>query len=138
MKSTSFLNTKGIIFLSCLVILSMVSGCKKKAPKKGFLPDSTVYSSQNYTNLTLDSQEVTSFLKVNPISNNISKEIVEFYTKRNNQLGWFNQSTFVHLLSRRILSAPAGTRESEANLLNCGRGKRRIKRLRSFSLFPKQ
>lgn len=70
----------------------MVSGCKKKTQKKGFSPDSSVYSSQNYTNLTLDSQTVISILKVNPISNTISKEVVEFYTKRNNQLGWFNQS----------------------------------------------
>lgn len=70
----------------------MISGCKEKSKKKGFSPDSSVYSSQNYTNLTLDSQIVTSFLKVNPIENNISKEVVEFYTKRSNQLGWFNQS----------------------------------------------
>jgi len=70
----------------------MVSGCKKKTKKKGFLPDSSVYSSQNYTNLTLDSQTVISFLKVNPIIFKISKEVVEFYSKRNNQLGWFNQN----------------------------------------------
>ena len=51
-----------------------------------------MYSSQNYSNLTLDSQTVVSFLKVNPISNSVSKEVVEFYSKRNNQLGWFNQN----------------------------------------------
>lgn len=92
MKTTSFLTTKSLIFIGFLTILSVISGCKKKTQKKGFLPDSSVYSSQNYTNLTLDSQTVISFLKVNPIENNISKEVVEFYTKRNNQLGWFNQS----------------------------------------------
>ncbi len=92
MKSSSFSSTKSIIFLCCVIIISLVSGCKKKDKRKGFSPDSSVYSSQNYTNLTLDSQTVISFLKANPISNSVSKEVVEFYTKRNNQLGWFNQS----------------------------------------------
>ena len=90
MKSTLFLSTKGIIFLCCLVIISVVSGCKKK--KKGFFPDSSVYSSENYSNLSLDSNSVVSFLKDNPISKSVSKEVAEFYANRNNQLGWFIQS----------------------------------------------
>ena len=92
MKSSSFSNIKSILFLCTFIIISVVSGCKKKSQKKGFSSDSSVYSSQNYTNLTLDSQTVISFLKVNPVSNSVSKEVVEFYTKRNNQLGWFNQN----------------------------------------------
>ena len=92
MKTTKFSSTKSIVFLCCIIIISLVSGCKKKDKKKGFSPDSSVYSSQNYSNLTLDSQTVVSFLKVNPISNSVSKEVVEFYSKRNNQLGWFNQN----------------------------------------------
>jgi L,D-transpeptidase YcbB len=91
MKITSFLSTKGIILLCCIILISIVSGCKKKDKKKGFSSDSSVYSSQNYTSLTLDSQTVVAFLKLNPISNSVSKEVVEFYTKRSNQLGWFNQ-----------------------------------------------
>jgi len=70
----------------------MVSGCKDRTQKKGFLPDSSVYSTQNYSDLTLDSQTVISYIKANPIANNISKEVVVFYTNRHNQLGWFNQS----------------------------------------------
>ena len=92
MKSSSFSNIKSILFLCTFIIISVVSGCKKKSQKKGFSSDSSVYSSQNYTNLTLDSQTVISFLKVNPVSNSVSKEVVEFYTKRDNQLGWFNQN----------------------------------------------
>lgn len=92
MKSSSFSNIKSILFLCTFIIISLVSGCKKKSQKKGFSSDSSVYSSQNYTNLTLDSQTVISFLKTNPISNSVGKEVVEFYTKRNNQLGWFNQN----------------------------------------------
>jgi L,D-transpeptidase YcbB len=89
MKSTLLLSTKSIIFLCCFIIISLVSGCKKK--KKGYSPDSSVYSSENYTNLTLDSNTVISFLKDNPISNSVSKEVVEFYSNRSKQLGWFNQ-----------------------------------------------
>lgn len=91
MKSTFFSSTKSIIFLCCFIIISLVWNCKKKDKKKGFSSDSSVYSSQNYTSLTLDSQTVVAFLKLNPISNSVSKEVVEFYTKRSNQLGWFNQ-----------------------------------------------
>jgi L,D-transpeptidase YcbB len=90
MKATSFLRTKNIVFLCCFIIISAVVGCKKK--KKGFAPDSSVYTSENYSNLTLDSNSVASFLKDNPISNSVSKEVVEFYSNRNNQLGWFNQN----------------------------------------------
>lgn len=92
MKSSLFSNIKSILLLCTFIIVSIVSGCKKKSQKKGFSSDSSVYSSQNYTKLTLDSQTVVSFLKVNPISNSVSKEVVEFYSKRNNQLGWFNQN----------------------------------------------
>jgi L,D-transpeptidase YcbB len=90
MKSTLLLSTKGIVFLCCFIIISIVSGCKKK--KKGYSPDSSVYSSENYSNITLDSNTVISFLKDNPISNSVSKEVVEFYSNRDNQLGWFIQS----------------------------------------------
>ena len=92
MKPTLFLSTKSIIFLCCFIIISVVSACKKKDKKKGFSPDSSVYSSENYSNLTLDSNSVVSFLKDNPISKSVSKEVSEFYTNRNNQLGWFIQS----------------------------------------------
>ncbi len=92
MKSTLFLSTKSIIFLCCFIIISVVSGCKKKDKKKGFFPDSSVYSSENYSNLNLDSNSVVSFLKDNPISKSVSKEVAEFYANRNNQLGWFIQS----------------------------------------------
>ena len=90
MKSTLLLSNKGIIFLCFLITIAVVSGCKKK--KKGYSPDSSVYSSENYSNLTLEDNTVTSFLKDNPISNSVSKEVVEFYSSRNNQLGWFIQS----------------------------------------------
>ena len=92
MKFTSILSARGTILLCSFLIFSIVLGCKNKTKKKGFSPDSSVYSSQNYSNLTLDSQTVVSFIKTSPISNSVSKEVIEFYTKRNNQLGWFNQS----------------------------------------------
>jgi L,D-transpeptidase YcbB len=90
MKSTLPSSIKGIVLLCFIIIISVVSGCKKK--KKGYSPDSSVYSSENYSTIKLDSTTVISFLKDNPISNSVSKEVVEFYSNRNNQMGWFVQN----------------------------------------------
>ncbi len=81
-----------ILFACFFIHISVLSSCKNKEKNKPYLPDSTIYSNQNFTELTLDSEAVTSFLKTNPISNSLSNEVVEFYTNRNSQLGWFNQS----------------------------------------------
>ncbi|MBC7410292.1 MAG: L,D-transpeptidase family protein [Arcicella sp.] len=90
---TIFSKASGFALLGCLIIFSILLGCnKKKGNKKKFSPDSSIYSSQNFSGLTLDSEAVTSFVKENSITTNLSNEVVEFYTKRNNQLGWFNQS----------------------------------------------
>ena len=91
MKFQSLLRIPMMLIVCSLIHLSVLSSCKNKNKNKPFLSDSTIYSNQNYTELTLDSQAVTSFLKTNPISNNVSSEVVEFYTNRNSQLGWFNQ-----------------------------------------------
>lgn len=90
MKTATTDSTKGLVFFCFIILFSLTLGCKKKDKKKGFFSDSSVYSSQNYSNITLDSQTVVSFLKMNPISNSVSREVIEFYSKRNNQLGWFN------------------------------------------------
>ena len=93
MNLSAIFSKAGFTLLGCLIIFSILSGCNKnKSNKKTFSPDSSVYSSQNYTALTLDSEAVTTFVKENLMATNISNEVVEFYTKRNNQLGWFNQN----------------------------------------------
>lgn len=92
MKLNSFLRISNVVFIGFLVLILVLSSCKSKDKNKSFLSDSTIYSNRNFTELTLDSESVTSFLKTNPIPNSLSKEIVEFYINRNNQLGWFNQN----------------------------------------------
>ena len=93
MKLSTIFSKAGFALLSCLIISSILSGCNKnKDNKKTSSSDSSVFSSQNFSGLTLDSEAVTSFVKKNSIAPNLSNEVVEFYTKRNNQLGWFNQN----------------------------------------------
>jgi L,D-transpeptidase YcbB len=92
MKFQSLLRTHAILFVCSLIHISVLSSCKNKDKNKANSTDSTIYLNQNFTELTLDSEAVTSFIKTNPVPNNISNEIVEFYTHRNSQLGWFNQN----------------------------------------------
>ena len=70
-----------------------MTGCNKgKGQKKGFLPDSSVYASQNYSDLVLDSAAVTSFLQTAVESDSIRSEVNHFYGRRGYQLGWFNRT----------------------------------------------
>ena len=95
MKFQSLIRVSNVVIICFFVHISVLSSCKNKDKNKPFLFDSTIYSNQNFTELTLDSQAVTVFIKNNSVSNNLSNEIVEFYTNRNNQLGWFNQNGMI-------------------------------------------
>lgn len=90
MKFQAFIRLFNAIFICALVHISILSSCKNK--EKASLADSTIYANQNFTELTLDSQAVTTFIKTNPMANHLSNEVVEFYDKRDRQLGWFNQN----------------------------------------------
>ena len=98
--------------------ISVLSSCKNKGKNKVFSPDSTIYKNQNFTELTLDSEAVTSFLKTNPISNVLSNEVVEFYTNRNSQLGWFNQSGMTCAAPNFYNQLQSYTRDFADNSLN--------------------
>ena len=92
MKINSFLKIFSVLFVCFFIHISVLSSCKNKDKNKTYSPDSTVYSNQNFTELSLDSEAVISFIKNNPIPSNLSNEVVDFYTNRNHQLGWFNKS----------------------------------------------
>ena len=92
MKLNSFLGVFIALLLCFFIHISVLSSCKNKGENKAFSPDTTIYKTQNFTELTIDSQAVTSFFKNNPTSNILNNEVIEFYTNRNSQLGWFNQS----------------------------------------------
>jgi murein L,D-transpeptidase YcbB/YkuD len=118
MKFQSLLKIHAVFFVCIFIHLSVLSSCKNKDKNKLNSTDSTIYSNQNFTELTLDSEAVTSFIKVNPISNSISNEVVEFYTNRNNQLGWFNQNGMTCAAPNFYNQLQSYTRDFADNSLN--------------------
>lgn len=91
------------LFLSlfcALFFLIIIQSCnKEKRKKRGILPDSSIYQSQNYNDLVLDSASITAFLKTFPVSDTIQEEIHEFYTRRNYQLAWITKNGLTHSVS---------------------------------------
>jgi L,D-transpeptidase YcbB len=78
--------------LSILITILIVAGCKKKgANTNSHLPDSTFYNSENYSGLALDSTDLQTFFKKNPVSDSLKSEVEEFYNRRNLQYAWFSQ-----------------------------------------------
>ena len=79
--------------LSWLVLsFSIISCGKTKKNNKGILPDSSVYSNQNFSSVSLDSTVLLSFYLNHKIEDSIKTQITAFYTRRNYQYAWFNQS----------------------------------------------
>jgi L,D-transpeptidase YcbB len=78
--------------LSILLAILIVSGCKKKETNSNSnLPDSTFNAAENYSGLALDSTDLQTFFKNNPVSDSLKSEVQEFYNRRNLQYAWFNQ-----------------------------------------------
>jgi murein L,D-transpeptidase YcbB/YkuD len=79
--------------LSWLVLsFSIISCGKTQKNNKGILPDSSVYSNQNFSSVSLDSTVLLSFYLNHKIEDSIKTQITAFYTRRNYQYAWFNQS----------------------------------------------
>ncbi len=78
--------------LVILITILIVVGCKKKGGNsQSHLPDSTFYNSENYSGLALDSTDLQTFFKKNPVSDSLKSEVEEFYNRRNLQYAWFSQ-----------------------------------------------
>lgn len=56
----------------------------------GILPDSTLYTTENYTDIFLDSNAVANFLSSHQISDSAKVQVSEFYARRNYQFAWLN------------------------------------------------
>ncbi|AWW00743.1 L,D-transpeptidase family protein [Arcticibacterium luteifluviistationis] len=80
-----------VAFVICALVAAffIVKSVKKK--KRAIQADQSVYSNQNFTDLTTDSLEVESFFKGFPTTDSIQQEVREFYIRRNYQLAWFNE-----------------------------------------------
>jgi L,D-transpeptidase YcbB len=83
------LSKRGLcLILPLFLMLSVCFACKKGEQKT----DSTVSSAKDFTELIIDSTVVLPLFRKYPISPAIANEVVEFYTRRNYQFGWFNKN----------------------------------------------
>ncbi|SOE23853.1 Murein L,D-transpeptidase YcbB/YkuD [Spirosomataceae bacterium TFI 002] len=84
---------KSVILFSFIAVVSWsITGCNSHKAKKeiGILPDSTVYSDENFTDKFLDSASVGDFLVANQIPDSASVQVSQFYERRNYQFAWLN------------------------------------------------
>jgi murein L,D-transpeptidase YcbB/YkuD len=72
-----------------LFAISSIVGCNKPE-NKSFIVDESIYSSQNFTDLVLDSSAVFNFLNELSETDTIKNQMSEFYTRRNFQFAWCN------------------------------------------------
>lgn len=74
------------LILPLFLIFSLGTSCKKNQKKT----ESLLNSSKDFTELKIDSTVVKPLIQKYPISPVIANEVIEFYTRRNYQFGWFN------------------------------------------------
>ena len=100
MQKTKITYLLFLVLFGTLLFLVIMEGCNKRKKKnRGLLPDSSIYQSQNYNDLLLDSASITAFLKTFSVSDTIKEEINEFYARRNYQLAWINNNGLSHSVS---------------------------------------
>jgi L,D-transpeptidase YcbB len=94
--SLTIMNTKLNSIIGFLVTILIVIGCANGNHKEQTtLSASNIYSSQNFTDLVLDSTKVSSFLKAFPVTDSIKKEVTNFYSRRDFQFAWFNKKGMI-------------------------------------------
>ena len=105
--------------LGCLVFAFSIMSCgKTKKANKGILPDSSVYSKQNFSSVRLDSTVLSSFYLNHKIEDSIQTQISAFYTRRNYQYAWFNQSGITeacHVFYNQLQSYTADFDDKDLN-----------------------
>lgn len=80
-------NSKSKIVFVLLIALTIL-GCNKKSKE---LPKSSIYTNQNYTDLSLDESAINSYFKTFPEGDSIKNEVNKFYKRRDYQFAWFNK-----------------------------------------------
>ncbi len=84
-------NTKNLI-LTLVVLLFTIASCdSKKRRVKSNLPDSTLYTQQDFTKLTLDSVKLAKFINEFISDDSLKNNVREFYFRRSMQYAWFNE-----------------------------------------------
>ncbi|GGD83156.1 peptidoglycan-binding protein [Emticicia aquatilis] len=79
-----------------LFLINALTGCKDKSKKKVVLADESVYSNENFTDLKVDSLEISSFFKTYNSTDSIKNEVSAFYSRRNFQFAWLNKNGLSH------------------------------------------
>lgn len=94
-ESIAYFNLKKagrIVLLAFFMAISTLPGCQKKENKTNeFAPDSTVYGDKNYSELILDSTDISAHFQNHSVSDSLKNEIKKFYGNRNLHYAWFNQ-----------------------------------------------
>lgn len=94
-KTRAFLRGFSSIIISLFLMHSLTS-CKDKPQKKVILADESVYSTENFTDLTVDSLEISNFFTNFNNSDSIKNEVSAFYSRRNFQFAWLNKDGLTH------------------------------------------
>lgn len=79
-----------------LFLINALTGCKDKSKKKVVLADESVYSNENFTDLKVDSLEISNFFKTYTSTDSIKNEVSAFYSRRNFQFAWLNKNGLSH------------------------------------------
>lgn len=93
-KSAFFRGISSVIL--ALFLINSLTGCKDKTKKKVVLADESVYSTENFTDLKVDSLEIASFFKTYNNTDSIKNEVSAFYSRRNFQFAWLNKNGLSH------------------------------------------
>jgi hypothetical protein len=94
-------------------------GCNKnKRKNRGVLPDSSIYSAQNFTDFLLDSTNITNYFKNSTVSDTVKNEVNQFYARRNYQFAWFNKNGLTHAAPNFYSQLQGYSRDFSDNSLN--------------------
>lgn len=95
LKKSAF--SRGIsLIIICLFLFNCLTSCKEKPNKKVILADESVYSTENFTDLTVDSLEISNFFKTYDNTDSIKNEVSAFYSRRSFQFAWLNKAGLTH------------------------------------------
>jgi L,D-transpeptidase YcbB len=91
--STSFIPFLLQLFFLTSILLLLSFSCKKNQNTHRLdYHEKATYSTQNYSDLKLDSVNVVDFLNHFPMSDSIQNHLAQFYTYRNFNYAWINKN----------------------------------------------
>jgi murein L,D-transpeptidase YcbB/YkuD len=88
-------------------MLTIFSCGKNKKSRKGILPDTSIYSDQNFSEKILDSTILGNFYQKYQINDSLQTQISEFYKRRNYQYAWFDKNGITeacHIFYNQLLN----------------------------------